>query len=258
MNDKELFICSDRSALNMSYQKIGEERGKPKKIGTVKGMELMGCLVSAPLGVYPFVPILPLTTIKMDKGTGVVTSVPSDAPDDYAALQDLIKKPLFREKFGIKLELLQSYPLIPVIEIPGLGRQAAADLCEEAKVVSQNDRAKLEIIKEKCYKEGFAKGHMIIGDYVGMKVVEAKPLIKQVMIARGIAHAYSEPDTVVISRSGNECVVALADQWYEEYGEPKWQSEVRNHVTSSNFDTYNPQTLQMFLTTIDWLKEWCW
>ena len=27
-------------------------------------------------------------------GTGVVTSVPSDAPDDYAALRDLQKKPV--------------------------------------------------------------------------------------------------------------------------------------------------------------------
>lgn len=30
-----------------------------------------------------------MLTISMDKGTGVVTSVPSDAPDDYAALRDL-------------------------------------------------------------------------------------------------------------------------------------------------------------------------
>ena len=30
-----------------------------------------------------------MTSILMDKGTGVVTSVPSDAPDDWAALRDL-------------------------------------------------------------------------------------------------------------------------------------------------------------------------
>lgn len=34
-------------------------------------------------------------------GTGVVTSVPSDAPDDFAALMDLKKKPAFREKYGL-------------------------------------------------------------------------------------------------------------------------------------------------------------
>ena len=31
--------------------------------------------------------MLPLLTISMGKGTGVVTSVPSDSPDDYRALQ---------------------------------------------------------------------------------------------------------------------------------------------------------------------------
>jgi len=30
-----------------------------------------------------------MMTISMEKGTGIVTSVPSDAPDDYAALRDL-------------------------------------------------------------------------------------------------------------------------------------------------------------------------
>jgi hypothetical protein len=35
---------------------------------------------------------LPLLTISMKKGTGVVTSVPSDAPDDWAALRDLKEK----------------------------------------------------------------------------------------------------------------------------------------------------------------------
>jgi leucyl-tRNA synthetase len=35
-------------------------------------------------------------TITMDKGTGVVTSVPSDAPDDWAALFDLRNKKALR------------------------------------------------------------------------------------------------------------------------------------------------------------------
>lgn len=31
--------------------------------------------------------VLPLLTILTNKGTGIVTSVPSDSPDDYIALQ---------------------------------------------------------------------------------------------------------------------------------------------------------------------------
>jgi leucyl-tRNA synthetase len=30
-----------------------------------------------------------MSTISMNKGTGIVTSVPSDSPDDWAALRDL-------------------------------------------------------------------------------------------------------------------------------------------------------------------------
>ena len=43
-----------------------------------------------------------MLTIKPDKGTGVVTSVPSDSPDDYAALVDLKKKQALREKYSIE------------------------------------------------------------------------------------------------------------------------------------------------------------
>lgn len=35
-----------------------------------------------------------MMSIRSSKGTGIVTSVPSDSPDDWVALQDLIKKPV--------------------------------------------------------------------------------------------------------------------------------------------------------------------
>ena len=35
---------------------------------------------------YDFVYVLPLPSISMTKGTAVVTSVPSDAPNDYQML----------------------------------------------------------------------------------------------------------------------------------------------------------------------------
>ncbi len=53
--------------------------------------------------------VLPLLTILTNKGTGVVTSVPSDAPDDYAALMDLKKKEPMRVKFGVKDEWVLPY-----------------------------------------------------------------------------------------------------------------------------------------------------
>ncbi len=61
-------------------------------------------------------------------------------------------------------------------------------------------------------------------------VSDVKPIIKADLIASHHADAYSEPDQKVMSRSGNECVVALVDQWYLKYGEAAWQSEVKQHV----------------------------
>jgi leucyl-tRNA synthetase len=55
----------------------------------VKGKEIIGLALKAPLTKYEVVYALPMDTIKANKGTGVVTSVPSDAPDDWATLRDL-------------------------------------------------------------------------------------------------------------------------------------------------------------------------
>ena len=46
-------------------------------------------LPQAPNSPHERIFVLPLLTISMGKGTGVVTSVPSDSPDDYRALQVL-------------------------------------------------------------------------------------------------------------------------------------------------------------------------
>ena len=45
-------------------------------------------------------------------GTGVVTSVPSDAPDDFAALRDLKQKKAFREKYNLTDDMV--LPFEPV------------------------------------------------------------------------------------------------------------------------------------------------
>ena len=50
------------------------------------GQDLIGVPLRAPNCPHPRIYVLPLLTILTNKGTGVVTSVPSDSPDDYMAL----------------------------------------------------------------------------------------------------------------------------------------------------------------------------
>jgi leucyl-tRNA synthetase len=65
------------------------EFGKYECLAKLTGFDLIGKALKAPLSPYEKVYALPMSTISMTKGTGIVTSVPSDSPDDWAALRDL-------------------------------------------------------------------------------------------------------------------------------------------------------------------------
>lgn len=66
---------------------------------------------------------------------------------------------------------------------------------------------------------------MLIGEFKGQSVQDAKPKVRERMIKAGLAFAYAEPEGPVTSRSGDECIVALMDQWYLDYGEPVWRAQ---------------------------------
>ncbi|KIH58091.1 leucine--tRNA ligase [Ancylostoma duodenale] len=330
-----VFIATARAARNMSYQGLTAENGVVnyvKGLDKFSGSKILGAALSAPLTTYPKVYALPMLTIKDDKGTGVVTSVPSDSPDDFAALTDLKKKkplrekygitdemvlpfePIFvsnhakfdaalkcylqipiieieglgnlaavemctgvvtsvpsdspddfaaltdlkkkkplREKYGITNEMVLPFEPIPIIEIEGLGNLAAVEMCKKLKIESQNEKDKLEEAKREVYLKGFYDGVMIVGKYAGQKTAEVKKMIQTDLINEGLAKKYVEPEKKVISRSGDECVVALCDQWYLNYGEPEWKAEAKKALAQLN--TYSDEVRRNFEATIDWLHE---
>lgn len=252
---KDVFICTERSARNMAYQGLSKVHGQTSCVGSFKGEDLLGLPLSAPYTAYETVYTLPLMTISMKKGTGVVTSVPSDAPDDFAALRDLQEKPKLREKYGLTEDMVNR-DVIEIIDIPGFGKRAAVTVCEQLKIKSQNDKDKLAEAKEKVYLAGFYQGVMLVGKYAGQKVQDAKPLVRAEMIAAGQAAKYWEPESLVISRSGDECVVAEIDQWYLKYGQDDWKQAIDAWIHSGRFKAFNPQCLAMFESTISWLREW--
>jgi len=70
----------------------------------------------------------------------------------------------------------------------------------------------------------------------------------------GQAIIYSEPEKRVMSRSGDECVVALTDQWYITYGESEWKKLADECL--SNMNLYSDETRHGFEHTLSWLNQW--
>jgi leucyl-tRNA synthetase len=252
--NNEYYVMTERSALNLSYQDRMPVTGKPELVLTVKGSDLLGLPLSSPSSFYERIYVLPLLTILTNKGTGIVTSVPSDAPDDYAALEDLKNKPKFREKYGIKDEWVLPFDVVEIIDIPELGTAAAAKVCKDMKIQSQNDTKKLAEAKQIVYLKGFTEGIMNVGPYKGRKVSEVKQIIKDEMITAGNAILYSEPERQVMSRSGDECVVALTDQWYLTYGEQEWREATQKCL--AKMETYDLSARHQFEHTLGWLNQW--
>ncbi|KAJ7619401.1 hypothetical protein FB45DRAFT_930672 [Roridomyces roridus] len=250
INDTEAFVCTYRAARNMAFQGITKERGDVNQLLQIDGAKLVGTKVNAPFAINPEVYVLPMDNVLPTKGTGVVTSVPSDSPDDCATLGDLVKKPAF---YGIEAAWAAIAP-VPVISTPDYGDLIAPALLKSMKIQSQKDVKQLAEAKEIAYKEGFYNGTMLVGEFKGMKVEEAKPRVRERMIEAGLAMAYAEPEGLVVSRSTDECVVALMDQWYLDYGEASWRAETERLL--AGMELYQTETRNSFEKTLGWLNQW--
>lgn len=257
INDTDVFIISARSARNLAHQEYSREWGKTECLLELKGSDLLGLPLKAPNAKFDIVYTLPLLTISMGKGTGVVTSVPSDAPDDFAALRDLKEKEALREKYNITAEMVLPFDPVPIIDIPGFGNLAAETVCDQLKIKSQNDKDMLAKAKEMVYLKGFYEGVMLVGSQKGKKVCDAKTLVRQELFDSGDAIPYWETESLVVSRTLDECVVAHLDQWYLTYGAEDWKQRVLGHINNpETFTAYSASGLAEYQGTLEWLKEW--
>ncbi len=256
MPNDEIWVSGKHAMRNLSFQELTLEHGKSKLLFSITGLKIIGSAVKAPLATYEKVYVLPMLSISMTKGTGVVTSVPSDSPDDFAVLSELKKKQPFREKFGLTDEMVLPFEPVPIIETAKYGTLAAVKACQILKITSMNEAEKLAKAKEDVYTDGFYTGVMTVGEFVGKKVQEAKPLIKAQLIQAGLAASYYEPEGKCVSRSGDECVVALCDQWYISYGSEEFREKLKDYIRSSDFQAFNENIRNVFLVALDWLKEW--
>ena len=261
VSESEYYVLTKRAAWNMAFQgTFFKSDGFPKDISELPlvmelaGSDVIGTLIRAPLSVHTSgVRILPMESVLATKGTGVVTSVPSDSPDDYATVSDLAKK---AEYYGIQKEWAQ-LEILPIIQTPSYGNITAKCLVEKMKINSPKDSKQLAEAKDLAYKEGYYKGTMLVGDYKGQSVESAKPKVREALIKSGDAFEYAEPNGHVVSRSGDECVTAYLGQWFLNYGDndPQWKNTVLDHV-KTDMETYSSETQNGFEKNLEWLNRW--
>ena len=81
----------------------------------------------------------------MSKGTGIVTSVPSDSPDDYINLLNFKNDEKLRNKWGITEEMI--FEPVHIINLEGFSGLAAKDVVEKLKIKSPKEKEKLQKTK---------------------------------------------------------------------------------------------------------------
>lgn len=238
----ERWIVNENAARDLPYQLEGAAEVPDVR---VPGQTLVGQRVKAP-GSGASIPVLPAAFVRHEKGTGIVTSVPSDSPQDLLSL-----RAAQAEGRG------QDIVPIPVIRTQKYGIESAAKAVEEAKARDHKDAATIAAATEKAYQAGFYEGVMLdnAGPFAGMKAAEAKEAIKAWLIERGEAVVAHWPSAPVVCRCLTPSVVKIvSDQWFIRYGDAAWKAEAHKAMESMAF--YPPLVRKQFDHVVDWLRDW--
>jgi leucyl-tRNA synthetase len=252
-HDGERWVVAEQVVDAFGYQFDGlAETGE-----TWTGKQLVGLRVEAP-ATDRRIPVLPGSFVSAETGTGIVTSVPSDAPDDYRALLDLQQDPDRMEAYGLDPDRIREIEPVAIIDTPGMGDLPAVDAVEERSIESQADRQALEEAKQEVYRRGFYEGTMkpALPRVGGQPVQEAKDEVQTWLVDEGEAEVFYELTEKVVSRGGAEGVVKIVDdQWFMAYGDEGWKAEVRR-AFEETIDCYPEDAEQQFDHVIDWLDDW--
>jgi leucyl-tRNA synthetase len=244
----EIWIVSEECIQKLKYQRKDIEF-----IGNSNEV-LIGKTVRAPM-IDREIPILPSNFVDSDVGTGIVTSVPSDAPYDYVALRELQTNNELTNKYGLDKLNIEKIKVIPIIKTKKYGNEAGVKVVEDSGVVLQGDK-KLERLTQEVYKEGFHSGFLMdnCGKYSGMKVVVAKEKMKEELIKNGEADVMFETSRKAFSRGGGKIIVAVMDdQWFIDFNARGWKKKAENALKKVEIVPENYR--KQFEDVFEWLDK---
>jgi len=247
--EDENWVISKESADKLRYQKdyvLLKEDIDPKK--------LLGEKAEAP-GINKKIIILPASFIEPSIGTGIVTSVPSDAPKDYVALRYLQQNSKECIKYGLNYEIIKAIKPITIINSKGFGEFPAKEIVEKMNIKFLDDPLLEEATKE-IYKNGHHTGIMMenAGKYSGKKTEEAKELIKAELIEQKLADVFHDLSEEVLCRCGEKVVITrIDDQWFIRYSDQELTERSKEQVKEMKI---HPQEYHDNLPSIlDWFGD---
>jgi len=250
-------VGDEQWILNEAAASKLREQGKALSVESrIRGAELLGMDAVAP-AINRAIPILPGAFIDQGRGTGIVTSVPSDAPDDYVALRDLQQDDKALATYRLDAERVRALKPVPIIRTPGWGPLPGVEIVERMGIKNQREREKLETAKAEVYRSGFYQGVLNenCGPFAGVRVEVAKDEIRKELMSKNLADRMYEPSGEVVCRCMTPAIVKVVeDQWFLAYGDPAWKSLVHDALASM---TLYPETLRKQLDyVLDWLRDW--
>ncbi len=239
--NREKWIISKEAA-----EKLKHQEKDVKIVKEIKGEELVGKIVTNPV-TGENVPILPAKFVDTEVATGIVMSVPSHAPFDHIALEDL-KNSEFRD-------IVNEMKYVSLIEVEGYGEFPAVEECEKLGIKSQEDTELLEKATKNIYKVEYHKGVFKIEPFKGLPVKEVKEKVEEMLKEKGIGDImYDFSDKNVISRFGNKAVVKIIhDQWFIDYGNEQWKEKTREALKEMKIIPESKR--EQFEAIIDWLDK---
>ncbi len=250
-------VGEERWVLNeLATRKLSEQGRTVVVESTVRGADLVGKDAVAP-AINRAIPVLPGSFIDQGRGTGIVTSVPSDAPDDFVALRDLQRDDALLAKYDLDPPRIRAIKPVSIIRTPGWGPLPGVEIVERLGIRNQGDREKLEQAKAEVYRAGFYRGVLNenCGPYAGMRVEVAKDEIRKELMSKGQADSMYEPSGEVVCRCMTRAIVKVVDnQWFLGYGDPAWKAKVHEAIASMEM---HPEGLRKWLDYVtDWLHDW--
>ena len=250
-------VDGERWILNeVAASKLAEQGKKVVREAVVRGADLVGKEGIAPM-INRAIPVLPGSFIDQGRGTGIVTSVPSDAPDDYVALREVQADDALLERYGLDPERIRAIEPVPIIKTPGWGPLPGKEIVERMGIASQREKEKLAAAKAEVYKSGFYQGIMNenCGSYAGVRVEIAKEEVRKELLASRLADTMYEPSAEVVCRCTTRAIVKVVeDQWFLAYGDAAWKAKV--HDALAGMTLYPESIRKQFDHVIDWLQDW--